>query len=155
MEMWVWQDVYFNEEQSVTALLPAFLRPRCGSLVFKMTHVGSLLQQERCLSMWDVRADTLSFAVPKRNNCNSCFRRKSLRLCPMLGDHWKSRESHLLICRTRRQIGLVAYRVGCFMLRVTAVAKEVGKQSSELQMTVTWWRVVWDWASQKNTVKRP
>ena len=75
--------------------------------------------------MWDVRADTHSFAVPKRNNCKSC------------GDHWKTRESHLPICRTRRQIGLVAYRVGCFMLRVTAVAKEVGKQSSELQMTVT------------------
>lgn len=87
--------------------------------------------------MLDVSADMLSLAVPKRNNCKSGCLRKSLRLCPMPGNHWKTRESHLLICRSRRQIGLVAYWVGRFMLRVTALAKEVGKQASELQRTVT------------------
>ena len=31
-------------------------------------------------------------------------------------------------------------------------SKEAGKQSSELRMTFTWWRVVWDFTSHMNTL---
>ena len=40
---------------------------------------------------------------------------------------------------------------GQAMSRDVLCVKEVGKQSSELRMTFTWWRAVWDFTSHNNT----